>query len=468
MTALRKSNIGATKPARKKMLSRDEQYAIGKKLRAKLPRESHAIWKPSFQRPDPLDLLKKSSEGRIQQLLPLRYGRMLKSPFTFYRGSALSMAVDLSTMPVSGLRVQACGDCHLSNFGAFATPERRIIADINDLDETLPAPWEWDVKRLAASFVVASRDNGHSEGAARDAALACVAAYRQRMFELSKMTVLEVWYSSIDLEEFVKTIKDEEGKGRIKKRLEKARARTVLEQDFPELASTNGDAPVIRDNPPLIFHPREHSEKGFADVFRKAFADYRETLPEFRRLLLDRYQFTDIALKVVGVGSVGTACGVMLMMASEKDPLFLQFKEARASVLEPYAGKSKYANQGQRVVVGCQLMQAASDLFLGWTSGQEGRHFYVRQLKDMKIKPVVEVFTENQMLGYAELCGWILARAHARSGEPARISGYLGKSERFDQAIADFSVAYADQTERDHATLTAVVRRGDLEIAEEE
>ena len=242
----------------------------------------------------------------------------------------------------------------------------------------------------------------------------------------------------------------------------KARSRSVLEHDFPELVTTAGQVPTIKDNPPLIYHAREHKE--FPEAVRKAFVDYRETLPEHRRLLLDRFQLVDIAIKVVGVGSVGTACGVVLLMAGEKDPLFLQVKEARPSVLEAYAGKSKYSNQGQRVVIGCQLMQSASDLFLGWTEGQAGRHFFVRQLKDMKIKPLVEVFTPSVMLQYAEICGWTLARAHARCGESSKISGYLGKSDTFDEAIADFSIAYADQTERDHEILTQAVREGKLEV----
>lgn len=454
--------------ASKKLLTRDEEYALGKKLREQVPRESHADWKPAPNRPDPLDLLLKSSEGRIPQLLPLRYGRMLKSPFTFYRGSALSMAVDLSTTPVSGLRVQACGDCHLSNFGAFATPERRVIFDINDLDETLPAPWEWDVKRLAASFVVASRDNGFDEDDAREVTLACVESYHEHMAEFAEMRVLDVWYASADFEDLIKMAKDDDLRDAMKKRLKKARERTVLEHEFPELVSAEAKAPVIRDNLPLIYHAPENQQAGFTEMFAQAFADYRESLPEFRRRLLDRYQVMDTARKVVGVGSVGTACGIVLLMADEKDPLFLQVKEARPSVLEAFAGRSAYANNGERIVVGCQLMQSASDLFLGWTTGLLGRQFYVRQLRDMKIKAPVEVFTPRMMKEYALHTGWVLARAHARSGEPAKISGYLGKSDKFDEAIADFSVAYANQTERDHGVLMAAVRRGDLEIMQED
>jgi uncharacterized protein (DUF2252 family) len=437
---------------------------MGKALRDMCPRRDQAVWKAAADRPDPLLLLEQSSEGRIPQLIPVRYGRMLKTPFTWYRGAALNMAADLGTTPVTGLRVQACGDAHLLNFGAYATPERRVIFDVNDLDETLPAPWEWDVKRLATSFVLACRNNGFSEEVARDAALACVRSYRERMAEFSEMRVLDVWYAAIDVEKLNPTVQDEEARKRAQKRLAKARARSVLEHDFPELVITDGLAPTIRENPPLIYHWREQGHEQVMENVRKAFAAYRETLSEHRRVLLDRFKLVDFAIKVVGVGSVGTACAVMLMMAGDHDPLFLQVKEARASVLEAYAGKSVHANHGQRVVVGCQLMQSASDLFLGWTEGERGRHFYVRQLKDMKVKILVEVFTPSVMRQYAEVCGWCLARAHARTGEPAKISGYLGKGDQFDEAVADFSIAYADQSERDHETLTNAVRAGKLEV----
>jgi uncharacterized protein (DUF2252 family) len=457
-----------TSPSLKPHLARAELYAQGKALREKCPRSAHAAWKAGPDRPEPLHLLEKSSKGRIAQLLPIRYGRMLQSPFTFYRGAALNMAADLATTPVNGLRVQACGDCHLANFGAFATPERRLIFDINDLDETLPAPWEWDVKRLAASFVLACRNSSMSDAEARTAALSCVRSYREHMADFSDMRVLDVWYARIDVEKVLALLQDDDMRKRSQKRLEKAKRRNVLEHDFPQLATTNGLAPAIKENPPLIYHPREQALEEFSANVTKSFAAYRETLPEDRRLLLDRYKLMDIAMKVVGVGSVGTACSVALMMAGEKDPLFLQLKQALPSVLEAFAGKSAYANHGQRVVVGCRLMQSASDLFLGWTEGQLGRHFYVRQLRDMKIKPLIEVFTADAMKLYAETCGWTLARAHARSGEPARIAGYLGKGDAFDEAVASFAVAYADQSERDHELLTKAVRDGRLEVFVEE
>jgi len=440
----------------------EELYAMGKGLRDKCPRHDHAVWQAPDNRPDPLALIEESDKGRIPQLVPVRHGRMLQSPFTFYRGAALNMAADLACTPTTGIRVQACGDCHLLNFGAFATPERRVIFDINDLDETLPAPWEWDVKRLAASFVLACRNNGFSEDEARDAVLCCVRSYRERMAEYSDMRVLDVWYASIDVEDLIPTIQDEEALKRFQERLEKARERSVLEHEFPELVTTAGLTPAIKEDPPLIYHWREKGHEEMWASFQRAFAGYWETIQEDRPLLLDRFKLMDMSIKVVGVGSVGTFCGIILLMASEHDPLFLQFKQAGPSVLEAYAGKSLHSNHGKRVVHGCRMMQSASDLFLGWTEGELGRQFYVRQLKDMKIKPMVEVFTPGVMLQYAELCGWTLAHAHARSGEPTKISGYLGKSDKFDEAITDFSIAYADQSERDHDVLMKAVRAGKL------
>ena len=448
--------------------SRDELRALGKSLREKCPRSDHSIWEPTVHRPDPVALIEESNQGRMPQLIPIRHGRMLQSPFAFYRGSALNMAADLAGTPTSGIRVQACGDCHLMNFGAFATPERRVIFDINDLDETLSAPWEWDLKRLAASFVLACRDNRLSEGDARDAVLSCARSYREHMAEYSRMSVLEVWYASIDVDTLMETIKDEETVKRMQKRLAKAREHSVLEHDFPQLATTAGLAPTIRDNPPLIFHPQEQEREELMARVHIHFAQYRETLQADRRLLLDRFQLVDAALKVVGVGSVGTYCAILLLMASEDDPLFLQVKQARPSVLEAYAGASPHVNQGERIVHGCRMMQSASDIFLGWVEGEAGRHFYIRQLRDMKIKPMVEVFTAAVMREYAELCGWAVAHAHARSGEPTKISGYLGKNDSFDEAIADFSKAYADQTERDYEVLRNAARAGKLEVEIEE
>jgi uncharacterized protein (DUF2252 family) len=443
-------------------------YARGEQWRTNCPRSSHAAWKPSANRIDPLTLINEADKGRLPELVPIRHGRMMKSPFTFYRGAALNMAADLATTPSTGARVQACGDAHLLNFGVYATPERRVIFDVNDLDETLPAPWEWDVKRLAASFILACRSNGMSEGDARDAALACVRSYREHMAEFSQMRALEVWYAGLDVEQHLPEIKNPEARKRLRKRLDKARARSVTEHDFPVLAETANETVMIRENPPLIYHWHDEPKHEYAANVKEGFARYRDSLPEERRVLLDRFEIKDMAIKVVGVGSVGTFCAIMLLMAGETDPLFLQIKEANASVLEAYAGKSVYPNHGERVVRGCLLMQSASDLFLGWTEGRRGRNFYVRQLKDMKIKPLVELFGLTEMMQYAELCGFTLARAHARSGESALISGYLGRSDTFDKAIADFSVAYANQSEIDHGILMKAVRNGDLEVVTEE
>ena len=447
--------------------TRSELLAAGKKLRETCPRSSHAEWTPPHHRRDPVELMESANQGRIPLLIPIRHGRMLRSPFTFYRGAALNMAADLASTPATGMRVQACGDAHLMNFGGFATPERRVIFDINDLDETLPAPWAWDIKRLAASVVLASRSNGFSEADARDATLASVRSYREHMAEYSEMRVLEVWYASIDMGQVLALVRDKDARERHKKVVAKARERSVAEHDFPRLAAMAGASPKIKDNPPLIYHRQDVATEELLTRARSAFAEYRESLQEDRRVLIDRYDFKDIAIKVVGVGSVGTICAIILMMASAEDPLFLQVKEARTSVLEPYAGASLHPNRGQRVVNGIRLMQSASDIFLGWTKGQEGRHFYIRQLRDMKMGAQVELFTPSVMTDYAALCGWSLARAHARSGSPAHISGYLGKSVTFDEAIADFAIAYADQTERDYEVLMKAARAGRIELATE-
>jgi uncharacterized protein (DUF2252 family) len=376
------------------------------------------------------------------------------------------MAADLATTPATGASVQACGDCHLMNFGAFATPERRLIFDINDFDETSPAPWEWDIKRLAASFVIAGRNNRFSKEDAYRGALHCVRSYRERMAQFSEMTVLDRWYEKIEMDDLVKLLLDRETKKRIRKRIKKTAGRSVVEDDFPKLTEGKGAEAKIKDNPPLIYHPKEWSKIESQNI-NSAFKKYYETLSEDRKVLLDHYKMSDLAIKVVGVGSVGTRCGILLLMAGDDDPLFLQVKEARVSVLEPYAGKSKYRNRGERVVAGQRLMQSASDIFLGWTEGQDNRHFYVRQLRDMKIKPLVEILEEDVMANYAEFCGWALARAHAKSGNPSLITGYLGNNETFDEAIADFAVSYADQNERDHALLLNAIREGKIEVYQE-
>ena len=461
-TAVEHDRASASRP------TRAERYAMGESLRKRCPRSSLGEWKPPSDRPDPVQLVLESDQGRIPQLVPLRHGRMLQSPFTFYRGAALNMAADLATMPTTGIRVQACGDAHLVNFRGFATPERQINFDIHDLDETLPAPWEWDVKRLATSFVVACRDNGLPKDAAAATALACARSYRENMATYSRMSALDVWYARLDPETLFSSIADRKLRKVIEKRVErrvaKEQARTALEYDFPKLAKATGEQVALLDNPPTIYHFAGEGPAEFDATVREGFARYRETLTEDRRTILDRFEIKDIAIKVVGVGSVGTTCAVLLLMAGESDPLFLQLKEARASVLEAYAGKSVHSNHGQRVVMGHRLMQSASDIFLGWTESRVGRHFYIRQLRDAKIKPMVETFDEPLMTVFAQWCGHSLARSHARSGDPAVISGYLGDSDTFDQAIADFSALYADQTERDHAALKKAARAKKLEV----
>jgi uncharacterized protein (DUF2252 family) len=452
--------------AREPAHARAELASAGKALRANCPRKGLADWKPAADREDPIQLLVESSKGRIEELLPIRYGRMMQTPFTFYRGAAALMAADLARTPTTGLRVQACGDCHLVNFGGFATPERRLIFDINDFDETLPAPWEWDLERLAASLVIACRNNGFSETAAKRTVLACASSYREHMAEFAAMDALDVWYSRIDLDTLLPKIVDQAGRKRIQRDLEKAQAHKLAE-DFPKMVETVGDRQLIKDHPPLIYHWPDENNPEFEHKVVEAFRRYRKSLQEDRRVLLDRYRLKDIAVKVVGVGSVGTWCGVMLLMGGDSNALFLQIKEARPSVLEPYAGKSIYSHRGQRVVTGQRLMQSASDMFLGWTELDDQRHFYLRQLRDMKIKPMVEMFTPSLMGQYAQTCAWALARAHARSGESATISGYLGKNDVFDRALAAFAVSYADLNERDHAVLLDAIKKGRIKATEE-
>jgi uncharacterized protein (DUF2252 family) len=378
------------------------------------------------------------------------------------------MAVDLAGTSTTGFRVQACGDAHLGNFRCFATPERRVIFDIHDLDETLPAPWEWDVKRLAVSFVLACRNNGFSRKLARRAVLNCVQSYREAMARFSTMRALDVWYARFEIEHLVAEIENVDVRAWTRKNVAKAKNVCVVEDVFPKLADTSGETPTIKDNPPFIYHHLARGEAEFYERISEVFTHYRESLPDHRRVLRDRYVVKDKAIKVVGVGSVGTFCSIALLMAGDKDPLFLQVKEARPSVLEPYAGKSVYANHGQRVVTGHRLMQSASDIFLGWTQDHSGRHFYVRQLRDMKLKFPIEQFKPAKMLIFAGWCGSTLARAHARSGEPALISGYLGKVDSFDQAIADFAIAYADQVERDYGIFKSAVQDGMLEARTDE
>jgi uncharacterized protein (DUF2252 family) len=435
-------------------LNTEERLAAGKKLREKAPRSSHAGWTSPRNR-DPIGLLKKSDRGRLLALLPIRYERMRQSPFAFFRGAAALMAADLASTPVTGIRVQACGDCHVGNFGGFGTPERLLVFDIDDFDETLPAPWEWDVKRLAASIVLAMRQASFGERHCSEAARTSVESYRKHMHRYAEMTALAVWYSHLTADLLIQKAETPDARKRWKK-LEAKAMRVAPGREFPKIAAKRHGRPRIIDHAPLIYHPRERAAIG--KYVRQMFQRYRVTLPEERRVLLDRYELVDVARKVVGVGSVGTRCAVALLMAGPHDPLFLQFKEARASVLEPYAGKSRYANQGERVVTGQRMLQSASDVFLGWTSDGRGHDFYFRQLRDMRMKIDVEAMSKQDWFEYVTLCGWVLARGHARTGDAARIAGYLGKTEAFDEAIMRFAIAYADRTELDYAMLLKAIR----------
>ena len=437
-----------------------ERRAAGKTLRDAVPRADQSGWKPPRERRDPVELVLAANEGRLADLVPIRHGRMVQSPFAFYRGTAMLMAADLAHTPSSGLRLQACGDAHLSNFGGFATPERDLIFDINDLDETLPAPWEWDVKRLTASVVLAGRHIQLKQRESERAARAAVRAYREHMGEYAFMPALDIWYDKITLARYLERTSDPKARARAERRVAQARGRSVAEHDFPKLAAHVGATPRITDNPPLIFHLPEQQAEEESGNLAEAWALYRESLPEHTRVLFDRFQRCDMAVKVVGVGSVGTLCLIALFMAADDDPLFLQIKQANASILEPYAGQSRHSNHGQRVVVGQRLMQSASDIFLGWTQGRGGRHFYVRQLRDMKLSALIESFDDVVLREYAAVCGWALARAHARSGDAAMIAGYMGSGGIFDEAICDFAVDYADQAEQDYQAFVKAVRDG--------
>jgi uncharacterized protein (DUF2252 family) len=446
--------------------SHAEHEAVGKTLRQTVSRDSHAKWRKPADRIDPIAFLQASDAERLPDLVPIRWGRMLASPFAFYRGSAGLMAADLAKTPSTGLRVQACGDCHLMNFGGFATPERSIIFDMNDFDETLPAPFEWDVKRLAASFVLAARSLGFSDAKGSEAAETAARNYRKGLREFAEMHPTEVWYARLTADDLIETLPKNKRK-EVLDRIDKALDRSGSEMDFPKLGQVVGGQPSIRDAPPLIFHPEVTRLPAFKGVIDAMLAQYRETLSEDRRTLLDRYRPMDAAIKVVGIGSVGRRCWILLMMSTSNEPLFLQFKEAAASVLEPFAGASAYPHHGQRVVMGQRLMQPTSDIFLGWVTGANGVHFYVRQLRDAKIKPLIETFDEEMLDLFAKSCGTVLARAHAKAGGVSQISGYLGSGEDFDEAMGRFGIAYADQAERDHAALKAAVRQGKVRIMQE-
>ncbi|HEY7151501.1 MAG TPA: DUF2252 domain-containing protein [Solirubrobacterales bacterium] len=420
-------------------------------------------------------MLEDQAASRVPELVPIRYGRMLASPFTFYRGAAAIMAMDLAKTPVSGLRVQLCGDAHLSNFGAFAAPDRRLVGDVNDFDETLPGPWEWDVKRLAASFAIAGRDRDFTPNQTRAAVLTTVRAYREAMREFATMRNLEVWYARLDIESLladVARLADRKQMKRARKNVAKAEKKNSLKA-FDRLVRVVDGEPRIISDPPLLVPARELLDAGqeqeFEERMRELLRRYRESLKGDRRHLFDSYRFVEMARKVVGVGSVGTRAWVVLMMGRDgQDPLFLQAKEAEASVLEPYLGASEFGNHGERVVEGQWLMQAASDILLGWLPAigidERKRDFYVRQLWDGKRSAEIETLPPRGLEIYGRVCGWTLARAHARSGDRIAIAAYLGKGERFDQAIAEFSERYADQNELDYAALAGAARSGRIEV----
>jgi uncharacterized protein (DUF2252 family) len=435
---------------------------VGRGLRQTVPRKSHALWKASASRPDPIQLLIESDAGRIPRLLPIRYGRMRQSPFAFLRGAAAVMAFDLARTPATGLRVQACGDCHIMNFGAFASPERNLIFDINDFDETLPAPWEWDLKHLTVSIEVAGRCAGASSRHREDAVRSAVGSYREHFGEYAEMPSLELWYQRIDFQELLERVPRPKNRKRDRKTAERARRDTV---PISLLPSTAGKNTKIKDHPPLIYHLPSQRTAAYRRRAASTFKRYRDSLATPYRVLFDRFELLDVALKVVGIGSVGTFCEVALFRDAQAAPLFLQIKEARASVLEPYAGRSRSFTHGQRVVYGQRLMQAASDIFLGWMVGlQRGREFYVRQLRDMKIPMPVDAKDPEDLAYFADACGWALALAHARTGDPAMIAGYLGSSDAFDDAIVEFAHSYADQTEQDYEALLKAIKSGRIKV----
>ncbi len=461
--------------------SLEERRAQGKQARTRTPQSAHTGWKAARDRADPVSLLQEQNTAREQDLVPVRHGRMMVSPFTFYRGAARIMASDLKDTPTAGLEAQLCGDAHLSNFGAFASPERQLLFDVNDFDETLPGPFEYDVKRMAASFTIAARNNGFSKADVRSATLGSVAGYREAMAGFSQMSTMEVWYAHLNSDEIMAAVRKGAAKNkqgakeakRAEKVVKKARTRDSL-QALSKLGELVDGRYRIASQPPIVVPERELaasyglSPDEVEDAVREQFRSYRATLEDDRRHLLEKFEFLDLARKVVGVGSVGTRAFIVLLQGRDgQDPLFLQVKEATTSVLEDHLPKSRYKNHGERVVQGQRLMQAASDIYLGWTVGLDTtRHFYWRQLRDMKGSADVEAMSPSGLMTYASLCSWTLARAHARSGDPVAIAAYLGTSDKFDRSITDFSERYADQNDRDYKEFVGAVRSGRLQATE--
>jgi len=456
-----------------------ERAARGRSARAECPRSSHAEFEVADDR-DPVAILEAQATSRVPELVPVRYGRILVSPFTFYRGAAAVMAHDLAPTPRAGLQAQLCGDAHLSNVGGYASPERKLVFDLNDFDETLPGPFEWDLKRLAASFEIAGRDRDFTKAERTKAVLAAVGSYREWMRKLAEARNLDVWYARLDVETIERKLHDQEAKHQAKvvaKAAEKARTKDSLKA-FAKLTHLVDGEPRIVSDPPLIVPAADlAAEAGLPferleGVIHQLFREYRRTLQSDRRHLLEEFRMVDLARKVVGVGSVGTRCWILLLLGRDSDdPLFLQVKEAQASVLEPYLGKSQYKNHGQRIVAGQRLMQATSDIMLGWVHSKETldgaeRDFFIRQLWDWKTSVDLDVILPKGLELYGEVCGFLLARAHARSGDRIAIASYLGKGDTFDRALAEFAVAYADQNERDHAALRTAADKGRIPVQE--
>jgi uncharacterized protein (DUF2252 family) len=456
-----------------------ERAARGRAARAECPRSSHAGFELADGR-DPVAILQAQASSRVPELVPIRYGRMLVSPFTFYRGAAAIMAHDLASTPRAGLQAQLCGDAHLSNVGGYASPERTLVFDLNDFDETLPGPFEWDVKRLAASFEIAGRDRDFSSSQRKKAVLGAVRAYRKWMQKLAEAGNLDVWYARLDLETIERNLREQQASQQaatVAKAAAKARTKDSLKA-FAKLTHEVDGEPRIVSDPPLIVPASDLAKDAgiqfewLEGVIHELFREYRSTLQHDRRHLLEEYRMVDLARKVVGVGSVGTRCWIILLLGrDESDPLFLQIKEAQASVLEPYLGKSTYKNNGERVVAGQRLMQATSDIFLGWLRSKQTldgaeRDFFVRQLWDWKTSVDLDTILPEGLALYGEVCGFLLARAHARSGDRIAIASYLGKSEKFDRALAEFSVTYADQNERDYAALRQAADEGNIPVRE--
>jgi len=466
--------------AKKHHLTVEERRAAGREARKAAPRKSHGSWTPAADRPDPIALLRAQDEDRMEDLVPIRWGRMSASPFAFYRGSAALMAADLAPLPRTDLTVQLCGDAHLANFGLYGSPERELLFDVNDFDETLPGPFEWDLKRLAASFVIATRHNGLGEDVARETALAAARSYREHITAYAEMRELDVWYSRVVADELLQTVRTDTAskagrkgvgvsKAQIKaglkateKTFAKARGRDSLQAAGKLTEIVDGKRRIV-DQPPLIMHLEILED---AKNTHSLFEQYKATLEDDRRELVERYQIADIARKVVGVGSVGTRCIIVLLLGRDTDdPLFLQVKQAGPSVLEPYLGRSKFTHAGHRVVAGQRLTQAASDIFLGWMTGKPGgRPFYWRQLRDMKGSVDTELLKAPGLEILATLCGWALARGHARSGRRIAIASYLGVSDRFEQGIADFARSYADQAEKDYEALAKAIKQGKIPV----